>query len=438
MTDNPSQIPDEKDCDNLGVSPLKVHLDILNASDSLNDPPKPRGPIRIEPIIDIKVKDDDNIRCVTIGDPHFKVSNVQESTKMVENCLEKCKEYEPDFIVVLGDVLDTHERIHVMPLTLANDFLLKLTYIAPTFLIIGNHDRPNNSDFLTGYHPFLALKEWDNMYVADTTLEAIIGKYRFLFVPYVHTGRFMEALEVRNSPLSNTKCIFAHQEFRGAKMGAILSEKGDPWPLSNPLVVSGHIHDFQELEKNLIYTGTPMQHAFGDTSDKTISIFTFNNSGYNHQRTGLNLIKRITRTITVQEVYTYEPPTNVLLRLNIKGTAPDIKSIEKLDKIKEWQNAGIKVNFSFISENSNTDDINIVNRSFKEELEDAIKDDPLQVAVYKELFVTFDNNKNDFVISNNSNINKPKFNITSGNAPIKPKNINTQPKISIPRFNIVN
>ncbi|MCA9749717.1 MAG: metallophosphoesterase, partial [Romboutsia sp.] len=314
------------------------------------------------------------------------------------------------------------------PLTLANDFLLKLSLISPTFLIIGNHDRPNNSDFLSGYHPFSALKEWKNMYVVDVPVEARIGKFRFIFVPYVFPGRFMEALNKRPNPLSFTKCIFAHQEFKAAKMGAILSEKGDDWSLANPLVVSGHIHDYDELQPNLIYTGTPMQHAFGDKSDKTISILTFNDNGFIHRRTELDLIKRIIKTITIPEIYTFVPPSNVLLRLNIRGTAPDIKSIEKLDIIANWKKSGIKVNFVFITNTEEDSSVHRIAVSYKDELENAIKNDPLQSLVYKELFLTMDNkikvenNTNSLVVpkmiivpngqtTNNKVMNRPLLNI---------------------------
>ena len=100
-----------------------------------------------------------------------------------------------------------------------------------------------------------------------------------MFVPYVPPGKFDDAIKTCDDigDIKDYKCIFAHQEFYGAKMGAIISKDGDKWPLHNPLVVSGHIHDYQRPQENIIYIGTPMQHAFGDNTKKTISILTINN-----------------------------------------------------------------------------------------------------------------------------------------------------------------
>ena len=99
------------------------------------------------------------MRILAIGDPHFKTTNIKESTEMVNaiyNLLEK-EQDNLDFIIVMGDILDRHETIHVNPLTLAVKFLLTLATKKKTYVLIGNHDRPNNSDFLSDYHPFVGL-----------------------------------------------------------------------------------------------------------------------------------------------------------------------------------------------------------------------------------------------------------------------------------------
>lgn len=219
------------------------------------------------------------LQCLTIGDPHFKTKNKKETDLMVTKTLELIDQIKPDFVVILGDTLDTHEKIHVVPLTQAILWIEKIASRLPVYLLIGNHDRPNNSDFLSGYHPFQGLKGKKNITVVDTTIADEIQGHQFLFVPYVPNGRFTEALTYgcssENIPSLTT--IFAHQEFFGAKMGAIISTSGDKWPLTYPFVVSGHIHDYSIPQENIVYTGTPMQHAFGDSSHKTISLFTFPN-----------------------------------------------------------------------------------------------------------------------------------------------------------------
>ena len=147
------------------------------------------------------------ISVLVIGDPHFKVGNVQESEEMVKKLIELAKEKKPTFIVCLGDILHRHETIHVSPLMRAEEMIRLLSEISPTFLIIGNHDRPNNSNYLTNEHPFNAMKKWNNTYIVDKVVDTTIKNKRFLFVPYVPPGKFMDALNTIKTPLKETIAI---------------------------------------------------------------------------------------------------------------------------------------------------------------------------------------------------------------------------------------
>ena len=284
---------------------------------------------------------DTDLKVLTIGDPHFKVNNIHESKAMTENLVEIATQMKPDIIICLGDILDRHANIHVTPLTLSIQFLEKLKNIAPLYIIIGNHDRPNNSDFMSEQHPFNALKLWENTTVIDTVYKQTFkGKYEFIFMPYVSPGRFLEGISYLpsensdNCNLRNCHAVFAHQEFFGAKMGAIISTQGDKWPHNYPIVISGHIHDYGRPQFNIVYTGTPMQHGFGDHNNKTISEFIFypdiptrqiditynpddignnnsvllNNSsidiGWKENRLDLGLMKRVTCHIHPREINT--------------------------------------------------------------------------------------------------------------------------------------
>ena len=101
--------------------------------------------------LDRKLKDmePEPITVLTIGDPHFKVGNVPESKEMTKKLISLAKNIKPTFIVCLGDILHRHETIHVSPLMRAEEMVRLLSEIAPIFVVIGNHDRPNNSNFLT-------------------------------------------------------------------------------------------------------------------------------------------------------------------------------------------------------------------------------------------------------------------------------------------------
>ena len=323
---------------------------------------------------------EESINVLCIGDPHFKVKNVKETMVMGQALVKLLEERTPDFIVVLGDVLDRHETIHESPLSRAIFLLKKLQEYAPVYIVIGNHDRPNNSVYLTDQHPFNALKCWNNTKIVDVVYQEIIKGRIFTFIPYVFPGRLKEAIDTlygivkeksaapdREYALSPNKdpvhlltdmsvgdwkestCIFAHQEFKGAKMGAIISEEGDSWSLDLPLVISGHIHDYDHLQSNIIYAGTPIQHAFGDRSDKTVSWFTFSEKFY-EERIDLKLPKKIIVRVPYDEIEATSLPDNSEIKVIVIGNTSQIKTAGKLTKIKDWIKEGVKVVYRDISE----------------------------------------------------------------------------------------
>ena len=282
------------------------------------------------------------LTCLVIGDPHFKVSNILDTDRMTEAILKVAHERQPTFIVVLGDTLDRHESIHVSPLKRATMFLHELSLISPTYLLIGNHDLKNNQQFLSNEHPFTAFKYWGpRLTVVDTTTIVSINDNVFTFVPYVPPGRFEEALNTIENWQHST-AIFGHQEFKGVKMGPIVSVEGDDWPLSYPYVITGHIHNYDEPQANIVSVGAPIQHAFGDTHDKTISYFTFTNneqgSFRSHERIDLRLPKKLIIRLSAHDVPTYVPPTNTQLKICISGTAGELKAIMNHPNINKWKN----------------------------------------------------------------------------------------------------
>lgn len=304
----------------------------------------------------------DIVKVLCVGDPHFKTKNIRESDEMTRKLVKLTKNLMPDFVVLLGDILHTHEKIHVGPLMRAETLIRSLKDIVPTYILIGNHDRPNNSTYMTQDHAFNAMKLWENTYIIDDKVMDISCKNkRFLFVPYVYPGEFSSTLNhnekgVANPYDENVAAIFCHQEFRNAKMGMIKSRVGDEWKLNWPLIISGHVHDYDRLQENLIYVGTPMQHAFGDRDDKTVSLFIFSGNekfNFTENRIDLQLKKRIIVYISPDKLESYIPPNDKLVKLVIKGDGPSIIAIQKSAKIKELRNIGVIVVFK------TTDDKNI-------------------------------------------------------------------------------
>lgn len=316
------------------------------------------------------------ITFMTLGDPHFKsdgfyLSRVEE---MGKKFVQLCKEKKPDFIVNLGDTLHTHSKIDMVAQTKAIQFMRELKDIAPLYVLIGNHDRLNNSEFLTDVSPFQSLKDWKNTFIVDDHVaikEAVREdvSVKFFFAPYVPTGRLREALE--HSGVKENECVlgFAHQEFKNARMGAIISEEGDE-PLSCP-VISGHLHDQQmistEGKGDVNYVGTPIAHSHGEHGKKTVSFFTLSteeipslfsqfwckSKGFFIYEEKIDLGVKKLRTLHLDakdflkhEFEEGEDPR--YYRIVITGKDSDIRLAKKSDNYQEFENLGCRIHFPFV------------------------------------------------------------------------------------------
>lgn len=286
------------------------------------------------------------MKAICIGDPHFQVDNIPEVELFMERLFDYAKEVEPTFIVVLGDLLHTHERIHTTPLNKAYEFIDKLRKISKTFVLVGNHDMTSNQNFLNEQHWMNGMKEWTNVTIVDKAISENINDELFVFCPYVPPSRFEEALNTLNVDWTKARCIFAHQEFKGCKMGAIVSVDGDSWDLNYPLVISGHIHSKQQPQENIYYTGSSMQHAFGESEDNIIALITWTDEDYEITEKDLELPRKRIIYGEVQDFENYTlPETEDKLKITVSGVYEEFKAFKKTTKYKELIRSGAKVVF---------------------------------------------------------------------------------------------
>ncbi len=291
-----------------------------------------------------KDKEREIMSILAIGDPHFKIDNMDLVSIYISRIKDILMEKHPTFTIVLGDLLHCHERVHTTVLNMAYSFIDTLRAYAPVYILVGNHDYINNSQFLSDKHWMNALKEWNNVCVVDKGLviDAYIGKY--ILCPYVFPGRLKEALDLIDTDWVNAKAIFCHQEFFGCKMGAITSTDGDQWDVGYPFVISGHIHDKQKVQDNIFYTGSSIQHAFGETHDKTISLCHFDVDRLNIENIDLRLPSKRIMYMDIDKITSFDPPiSDDTLRITLSGTYEEFKVFKKSKKYKELSNQNIKI-----------------------------------------------------------------------------------------------
>jgi len=278
-----------------------------------------------------------------IGDPHIKLDNLDDIDlfySKLSNLIEKTK---PEYIVIGGDLMHYHERLYTTPLNRAFKFVKDLATYTKTYVLVGNHDMINNQQYLTDQHWMNAMKSWgDNVVIVDKVVEIKNGDKYSLLCPYVPPGMFTQALSTLRHDWNDASLIFAHQEFKGCKMGAIISEIGDDWDDSLPLVISGHIHEKQRIGNKVYYTGSALQHSFGESEQNIIALIDWdgNITEYN-----LDLPRKKIVNVDIDNISTVSLEKKDKLRINIKATAEEIKTLKQTKEYKEMINSGAKVHF---------------------------------------------------------------------------------------------
>lgn len=295
---------------------------------------------------------------LVIGDPHFQPSNLAEVDLFIDRIEKLAIERSPDVIVCLGDLLHTHERLNSTAMNKAYEFIRRMRECAAirVYVLVGNHDMTTNQVFLTDDHWMNGMKEWDRVTIVDRVIRETILEYDLVFAPYVFPGRFEEALktiDVDEDMYSwkQADCIFAHQEIRGCKMGAIISTDGDDWSLDYPPIVSGHIHSRQQPQENVYYVGSAMQHAFGESERNCVAILLFGGADaefpYKLEEVDLCLPRKRIMYKDISEMSKFVPDatSSDKLKICVKGTASELAAFRSTAKYKMLIDAGVKVVF---------------------------------------------------------------------------------------------
>jgi DNA repair exonuclease SbcCD nuclease subunit len=337
-----------------------------------------------------------------IGDPHIKSDNGDEIDVLLLEIKRLFSVYKPDYIIIGGDVMHYHEKVFTSPLNKSLEFIREISKLTFTYILVGNHDYENNSQFLSDHHWMNALKEWENLKIVDR----VIVEKDYILVPYVYPGRFKEALETSESEEGdwiNKKIIFAHQEFKGCKMGAITSTEGDQWDEKYPFVVSGHIHDNQWVGSNIYYPGTPLQHSFGDEEKRVVCLLTINEDEKDEndvkdvkdekvkvKNLSVNVpTKQIVRMTLkdIKEKWKHFKKESDKIKFKIDTSVEEFKLFKETKEYKEMIEKGIKVQLVKEKTKKSPEQHKKDVGNFESILEkDIEKDEPLVKTIYDELF----------------------------------------------------
>lgn len=287
------------------------------------------------------------MKVIAIGDIHIKEDALPDINELEKKVCELIKKENPDFVVIMGDILNDHERIHTVCLNKAYDFIRNVRDLAETHILVGNHDTITNNEFLNENHWMNGLKEWKNVFIYDTVVVRKMEGKKIVFSPYVFAGRFEEALSTVD--WKDADCIFCHQEIQGCKFGYMISVAGDKWELDYPFIVSGHIHNHQTPQPNVYYTGSSRQVAYGESEKNIIPIVHFDetDSYPTIEEIDLNLPRKhiVYRTLDDVENFEVGEDNKDNIKLTVTGDYDQFKSFKKTTKFKDLKSKGVKVVF---------------------------------------------------------------------------------------------
>lgn len=209
------------------------------------------------------------MKILRIGDPHVKVSNIDESDSLMEFVSSVAIKNKVDRIEILGDLFHTHAILRLEVLDFWNTWIDALSDIAELVILVGNHDQTGdyNSE-LNALSVFNRIKK-KNLHVIQYPKN--LGVFGYL--PYIHDNR--ELLAAANALIKGgARVIVGHITFEGSKFENGFYAPGgvNPEEIDCKLIISGHIHARQRFSTNkgqsVIYPGTAKWDTASDANQE--------------------------------------------------------------------------------------------------------------------------------------------------------------------------
>ena len=249
-------------------------------------------------------------RIIHISDTHIRNLKYHDEYQHVFNQIyDSVKQEQPDYIVHTGDLAHTKTQLSPEYFEMASNFLKSLADIAPTIMILGNHDgNLKNGDRQDAVTPIAAAMQHPNF-----TLLKNSGEYS------PEDGLTFNVLSVFDranwQKPSNKNAIniaLYHGAIRGSLVGSNFSLDHGEDDLSIfkhfDYAMLGDIHRIQHLDKEqrIWYAGSTVQQNFGESELKGYLIWNI------HSKDKHSIQKRLFRS----------PRPFITVELNQDGTLP--------------------------------------------------------------------------------------------------------------------
>ena len=211
------------------------------------------------------------------GDTHIRNLKYHDVYRDVfDQIYEVLRQEAPDYIVHCGDIAHTKTQLSPEYFDLAGDFLRKLADIAPTHVILGNHDgNLKNSSRQDAITPIVDALGHSNLFLHKYAGEVPLNDGFSLNVLSV----FDRDNWVRPNKENKVNIALYHGSISGCKtdLGWRMNEGEDETTIfsDHDFSMLGDIHRRQSLDDDgrIRYCGSTVQQNFGETDDKGFLIW---------------------------------------------------------------------------------------------------------------------------------------------------------------------
>lgn len=214
-----------------------------------------------------------NLKFAHIADTHIRNYKYHKEYRAIfDQIYDKLKKEKVDYIVHCGDLAHTKTQLSPEYFDLAASFLSNLADIAPTYIILGNHDgnlkNEHRQDAIT---PIAKALNHPNLNLLRDAGETVLGENVALNVLSV----FDEENWVKPSSDNRINIALYHGSVSGVKTdtGWVMTHGDHPIEVfeGHDYVFLGDIHKTNQIlddEGKVRYPGSTVQQNFGETDDK--------------------------------------------------------------------------------------------------------------------------------------------------------------------------
>ena len=217
-----------------------------------------------------------------IADTHIKNLKYHQEYKIVfQKLYQKLREEKVDYIVHCGDIAHTKTQLSPEFVEICVDFFRNLADIAPTYIILGNHDgNLKNSSRQDALTPIAAALAHPRLHLLKNSGETILNNLTTLNVLSV----FDEDNWVKPSDLEKINIALYHGSISGVKTdtGFIMEHGEHPVNIfeDHDYAFLGDIHKTNQVldeEGRIRYSGSTVQQNHGETNDKGFLLWDIKN-----------------------------------------------------------------------------------------------------------------------------------------------------------------